>query len=101
MVTVWETKILRQLGILISNLVRGEDLPARYSGRHFALLMPETRLAAAELVAYRIDSVINFTEIMEGNSTVPIRARVTTGVASLAPCMKTDTLINSTIANSR
>ena len=94
-------KILGQLGILISNLVRGEDLPARYSGRRFALLMPETRLAAAELVAYRIGSVINFTEIMEGDSTVPIRAHVTTGVGSLAPGMKTDALINSAIANSR
>ena len=94
-------KILGQLGIMISNLVRGEDLPARYSGRRFALLMPETRLAPAELVAYRIGSVINFTEIMEGESMVPIRAHVATGVASLVPEMTAEALIKAAIANSR
>lgn len=94
-------KILGQLGILLSNLVRGEDLPARYSGHRFALVMPETRLVPAELVAYRIGSVINFTEIMEGDCPVPIRAHVTTGVASLSTGMNAEALIKAAIANSR
>lgn len=94
-------KILRQVGLLISNLVRGEDLSARFSGRRFALVMPETRLIPGEQVAYRIGSVINYTEIMEGDGPTPIRARVTTGVACLAPGMNAEELVHAAIANSR
>ena len=94
-------KILRQIGMLISHLVRGEDLSARFSGRRFALIMPETRLIPGEYVAYRIASVINFTEIMEGDGATPIRARVSTGVASLDPGMSAEELIEAAIANSK
>lgn len=94
-------KILAQLGILLSNLVRAEDLPARYSGHRFALVMPETRLVPAEHVAFRIGSVINFTEIMEGDFPVAIRAHAATGIASLAPGMNAEALIRAAIGNSR
>lgn len=94
-------KILRQLGMLISNLVRGEDLPARFSGRRFALVMPETRLIPGEHVAHRIGSVINFTEIMEGDADTPIRAHVSTGVASLAPGMNAEDLVTTAIGCSK
>ncbi len=94
-------KILRQVGMAISNLVRGEDLSARFSGRRFALIMPETRLIPGENVAYRIGSVINYTEIMEGDITTPIRAHVSTGVACLGPGMNAQALIKAAITNSR
>ncbi len=94
-------KLLRQVGMLISNLVRGEDLSARFSGRRFALVMPETRLVSGEHVAYRIGSVINFTEILEGASDTPIRARVSTGVATLSAGMSAEDLIQAAVANSR
>lgn len=94
-------KLLRQVGMLISNLVRGEDLSARFSGRRFVLVMPETRLVPGEQVAYRIGSVINFTEILEGANDAPIRARVSTGVAALTAGMSAEGLIKAAIANSR
>jgi len=94
-------KVLRQIGLIVSNLVRGEDLSARFSGRRIALIMPETRLAPGELVAHRIGSIINFTEIMEGDTAIPIRAHVSTGVASLAAGMNAEALIRAAIASSR
>lgn len=94
-------KILRQVGIVVSNLVRGEDLSARFSGRRIVLVMPETRLVPGELVAHRIGSVINFTEIMEGDITTPIRAHVSTGVASLAPGMNAEALIRAAMSKSK
>jgi len=94
-------KVLRQIGLVVSNLVRGEDLSARFSGRRIALIMPETRLAPGELVAHRIGSIINFTEIMEGDIATPIRAHVSTGVASLAAGMNAGALIRAAIASSR
>jgi len=94
-------KVLRQIGLVVSNLVRGEDLSARFSGCRIALIMPETRLAPGELVAHRIGSIINFTEIMEGDIATPIRAHVSTGVASLAAGMNAEALIRAAIASSR
>lgn len=94
-------KILRQVGIVVNNLVRGEDLSARYSGRRIVLVMPETRLVPGELVAHRIGSIINFTEIMEGDITTPIRAHVSTGIACLTPSMNAEGLITAAMSNSR
>lgn len=94
-------KILRQVGLLISNLVRGEDLSARYSGSRFALIMPETRLIPGEHVAHRIGSVINYTELMAGDIGGPVRPMVTTGVASLGKGMNAQALVNAAIANGK
>ena len=92
-------KILRQVGQLARNLVRGEDLPARYSGRRIALVMPDTRLAPGEYVAHRISSVINFTEIMADDVSGAIRANTSTGVATLARGMSAEDLVNAAIDN--
>lgn len=94
-------KILRQVGQLIGNLVRGEDLPARYGGRRFALIMPDTRLTPGEYVARRIGSVINFTEIMSNDFANTIRAYTSTGVATLAPGMSVEDLVQAAIDNCR
>lgn len=86
-------KVLRQVGLVISTLVRGEDLPARLGGGRFILVMPETRLASAELVVHRIGSVINFTEMMAEDSGATIRPHVATGVAALEPGISAETLL--------
>lgn len=89
-------KIMRQVGLVISTLVRGEDLPARLGGGRFALVMPETRLAPGELVAHRIGSVINYTEMMAsdaGEAGTMIRPHVTTSVAALEPGMSGEQLL--------
>lgn len=86
-------KILRQIGLVVSTLVRGEDLPARLGGGKFILAMPETPLAAGELVAHRIGSVINFTELMAEDAGQALRPHVSTGVASLEPGMSAEALI--------
>lgn len=94
-------KILRQVGLLISNLVRGEDLSARFSGNRFALVMPETRLVPGEHVAHRIGSVINYTELMVGDLASPVRPQVSTGVASLSKGMSADALVKAAIASGK
>ena len=86
-------KILRQAGLVVSTLVRGEDLPARADGGQFILVMPETSRSSAELVAHRIGSVINYTEITAETGGKTIQPHVSTWVSSLEPGMSPEQLV--------
>jgi len=46
--------VLRTLGSVIGNRVRTEDVPARYGGDEFAIVMPETPRETAEAVVGRL-----------------------------------------------
>ena len=55
-------RLLRQIGALISRLIRGEDLSVRYSGEEFVVVMPDTPREPAETALRRIANVVNHTE---------------------------------------
>ncbi len=74
-------KIIRQIGNLIANLVRGEDLPARLGGDEFCVILPDTDRQAASVVIDRIANVIQVTEFLLRNSDDPIHVRVRSGAA--------------------
>lgn len=65
-------RVLRQVGSMIGNLVRAEDLAARYSGSRFAVILPDTSAEAAGTVLHRIAGVINFTEFSIPDLGAPI-----------------------------
>ncbi len=46
--------VLRELGMLISSMVRGTDVPCRYGGEEFIILMPD---APAEICAARAEEL--------------------------------------------
>lgn len=46
--------VLRQLADRIRSAVRGADIPCRYGGEEFVVIMPDTDLEAAAIVAERI-----------------------------------------------
>jgi two-component system cell cycle response regulator len=46
--------VLRQLADRIRSAVRGADIPCRYGGEEFVVIMPDTDLDAASVVAERI-----------------------------------------------
>jgi two-component system cell cycle response regulator len=56
-------KVLRQIGTILSRIVRGEDLPARYSGNEFCVVFPDTATETAQRIVLRIKSVIETTEL--------------------------------------
>lgn len=74
-------KIIRQIGNLIVNLVRGEDLPARLGGDEFCVILPDTDRQAAAVVMDRIANIIQVTEFLLRNSDDPVHIRVRSGAA--------------------
>jgi len=70
-------EVLRQVGQSIKRSVRGIDIPCRYGGEEFAIILPETRLDDAHTVAERIRKGI---ELEMFAKQVPLTASL--GVAS-------------------
>lgn len=55
--------VLRHLGELCRRSLRQEEIPARLGGEEFAVLMPETDLAGARLVAERLRLAVSSQDI--------------------------------------
>lgn len=56
-------EVLRLLGQTISGHVRTEDVPARYGGDEFAIVMPDTPRDEAEKVVTRLMEILERTEV--------------------------------------
>ncbi|MBS4174539.1 GGDEF domain-containing protein [Bacillus sp. FJAT-49736] len=74
-------KILKEVGILLSNLLDSKYLPARLGGEEFIFLLPETSLEEATEVAETIKSAIQSYMCTVENETIIVTASL--GVASL------------------
>jgi diguanylate cyclase len=47
-------QVLKLLALMLNNNIRGQDTAARYGGEEFALILPQTALSGATLVARKI-----------------------------------------------
>ena len=74
--------VLRELGATIGRRVRAEDIPARYGGDEFAIVMPETPRDEAEKVVQRLmDELDGCTVELSDGMSIPMPAR-SWGIAS-------------------
>jgi diguanylate cyclase (GGDEF)-like protein len=78
-------RILRQIGGMVGGLVRSEDLPARYGGHEFCVVLPDTSAEEAEPVIRRIAGVINFTEFADPSTEQPINVHMRASLTELFP----------------
>jgi len=77
-------EVLRQVASLVAAQVRREDTFARYGGEEFAVLLRETPIRSALVVAERIRSGVEALEIpFEGNR---LHVTVSIGVAGMGCC---------------
>jgi diguanylate cyclase (GGDEF)-like protein len=78
--------VLLEVGRVLRSLSRDIDEPARYGGEEMAVILPQTDLNGAELLAERMRTAIESLEIkrLDGDGALGITASF--GVASLPTC---------------
>ena len=79
-------EVLRGLARLLAAMARREDCFARYGGEEFVLVLPETSLEGARLLAERIRRRVEEEELHHGGK--PLRVTVSGGLAELLPGME-------------
>lgn len=78
--------VLRVIGSLLSENLKGRDVPVRYGGEEFATLLPMTELSAAERLADRIRTQISEKRLVLTEGQEPIgKITASFGVAQWCP----------------
>ncbi|MCL2625441.1 MAG: sensor domain-containing diguanylate cyclase [Cystobacterineae bacterium] len=78
--------VLKRIGKLLRKLARDSDIPTRYGGEEFALIMPETDLQGAQVIAERIREAV-MAEMFQTEQGM-LRVTVSLGVATFPECAK-------------
>jgi two-component system cell cycle response regulator len=86
-------RLLRQVGSLIANLVRAEDLPARHSGAAFCISMTDTETAVANVAIRRIMGIVNQTSFALTNLGEPVAAVLSNSIVGLETSDTPESLI--------
>jgi two-component system cell cycle response regulator len=73
--------VLREVSARVSRNVRAFDLVARYGGEEFVVVLPETPLSVAVVVAERLRANIAEKPILTGDPGVEIKVSISVGVA--------------------
>jgi two-component system cell cycle response regulator len=75
--------VLRQLANRVRKSIRGIDLACRYGGEEFVIVMPETDMAVATIVAERLRRRIAAEPFTIQQGTRPIETTISIGIATL------------------
>ncbi len=88
-------QVLRLVGSAIRNSVKGRDIAARYGGEEFAVILPDTDIDSAVMVANQIRTAVMAKELIK-RSTGESLGRITMsfGVAGFTPEDTVETLID-------
>jgi two-component system, cell cycle response regulator len=78
--------VLRAVARSVQGIIRKEDIFARYGGEEFALLLRNTTLEHAFILAERIRRAIERLEVVHGGRRIPCTASL--GIAILTPEMR-------------
>jgi two-component system cell cycle response regulator len=77
--------LLRQVAEWIATLVRVEDLVARNGPKEFCVVLPESSLDDAQVVAHRLSGILLNTEFAVKGVADPVGAWIQAGIATLSP----------------
>ncbi|MBM9514847.1 GGDEF domain-containing protein [Desulfogranum marinum] len=77
--------IAQVAAVILRNVRRAAEIAARYGGEEFAVILPQTDLERATLVAEKIRKSLVKRNIPHSNSTVKDRLSMSIGVASVVP----------------
>ena len=83
--------VLREIAQRVEGQVRASDVAARYGGEEFVVLLPNTDVSAAQLLAERIRKAVSSTPVKLPNDTeITITASI--GIADVQPAPEADDL---------
>jgi diguanylate cyclase len=74
-------EVIRNVGAILRASLREDDVPGRYGGEEFGILLPETPAAGAEVIAERVRRRIEGSALARSG----LRATVSIGIAELNP----------------
>jgi len=74
-------RILRDMAMIIKDSIRAVDIPSRFGGDEFFILLPETDIKGAKVVAERISGIIETKLFPLNSSKNRVRIKVTCGIA--------------------
>ena len=74
-------EVLRTTANVIKNQLREYDIPSRYGGEEFCILLPQTNINEAKIVAERLRSAVEESEISVNGT--KIRLTISVGLAEL------------------
>jgi two-component system cell cycle response regulator len=77
-------EVLREFAVRLASNVRAIDLPCRYGGEEFVVIMPGTRLEDAERIAERIRRHVAGSPFRVGGDAEPLTVTISIGVAATA-----------------
>ena len=78
-------QVLRLVASILKQNVKGRDLAARYGGEEFAIILPQTALPAAKIVAEQIRSAVASKELVKKSTGTNLgRVTLSIGVAELS-----------------
>src|SRR4029079_4103644 len=75
--------VLREFATRIRKSIRGIDLACRYGGEEFVIIMPETDMAVATIVAERLRRRISSEPFAIAHGTMRIEVTISIGLATL------------------
>ncbi|HEX8073922.1 MAG TPA: GGDEF domain-containing protein [Thermoleophilaceae bacterium] len=78
--------VLVEVARVLRELSRDIDEPARYGGEELAVILPQTDLGGAELLAERMRAAIEALRIKRADAEEPLKVTASFGVASLPVC---------------
>ena len=79
--------VLRTLADILQSSVRATDIPGRFGGEEFLIILPETEVKNAQLLAERLRSRIEEVVVQSGNESIKIT--VSLGIAGVNESIKT------------
>ncbi len=82
-------EVLREFALRVASNVRAIDLPCRYGGEEFVVIMPDTPIEGAQLVAERIRLHVSGAPFRVTGAAEALTVTISIGVA--ASCGETDT----------
>lgn len=69
-------KVIMAVGMAIKSSIRQEDVPCRWGGDEFTIILPDTNITGGVILASRIQQTVSKIDFRKGNTKIPIHLSI-------------------------